>query len=66
MLLNRKILTLIYCLQFTIATAQSYAPEYQDKRFKVSTFQPSKAYAFPLSDVKLLPGSPFYSAMKKD
>jgi DUF1680 family protein len=66
MQLNRIIPGLIFCLQFGIAVAQSYAPEFKDARFKVSTFQPSKAYAFPLSDVKLLPGSPFYTAMKKD
>ncbi len=41
-------------------------PQYNDTRFHVNTFRPSSAYAFPLDDVKLLPGSAFYHAMRKD
>jgi len=49
-----------------VMNGQSYVPQYHDARFRVNTIQPSKTYAFPLNEVRLLPGSPFYNAMKKD
>ncbi len=45
--------------------AQSYIPEWKESRMKVPLQVPIKAYAFKLSDVRLLPG-PFYEAMKAD
>ena len=53
-------------LFFMEVTAQSYVPQLHDPRFAVGNLHPLKAYAFPLDEVKLLPGSPFYHAMKKD
>ncbi|MEX6690137.1 glycoside hydrolase family 127 protein [Danxiaibacter flavus] len=48
------------------AFAQSYLPQKNDTRFKVHPAVDTKAYGFPLQDVKLLAGSPFVNAMEKD
>ncbi|TWR27257.1 glycoside hydrolase family 127 protein [Mucilaginibacter achroorhodeus] len=48
-----------------MAKAQSYVPEWNDKRMKVAPVVPVKAYSFNLTDVKLLP-SPFKTAMDAD
>jgi DUF1680 family protein len=45
--------------------AQSYVPEWQDKRVKVTYTTPIKAYSFDLKDVSLLE-SPFKQAMRVD
>lgn len=45
--------------------AQSYVPQYKDTRFAVQPVIDVKAFAFDLSDVKLLP-SLFTTAMQKD
>ncbi|GAA3976900.1 glycoside hydrolase family 127 protein [Mucilaginibacter dorajii] len=45
--------------------AQSYVPEWQDKRVKVAYVTPIKAYSFDLKDVSLLE-SPFKQAMRVD
>jgi DUF1680 family protein len=45
--------------------AQSYVPEWQDKRVKVAYATPIKAYSFGLKDVSLLE-SPFKQAMRVD
>lgn len=45
--------------------AQSYVPEWQDKRVKVAYATPIKAYSFDLKDVSLLE-SPFKQAMRVD
>jgi hypothetical protein len=50
----------------TSVAGQSYAPQYHDSRFRIAPIQPSRAYAFPLDAVKLLPGSASYNAMQKD
>lgn len=42
--------------------AQSYIPQKNDTRFAVKPVANIKAYGFDLSDVSLLPGSPFYNA----
>src|SRR5450756_2459149 len=56
----------IYALAFTItATAQSYVPEWKDKRIKVQPGIEMGAYAFNLGDVQLLE-SPFTSARTAD
>lgn len=46
--------------------AQSYIPQKGDSRFKVAPKCPIGAYAFDLSQVQLLPGSPFYQARSVD
>ena len=66
----KKILRLscIYIFLFFIGAAvkaQSYVPVWNDNRIKVKPVADIKAYAFDLSDVKLLPG-PFTNAMKAD
>ena len=45
--------------------AQSYVPEWNDKRFKVQPLVPVKAYSFDLEQVRLLNG-PFRDAMAAD
>ncbi len=62
-----KILLLLpaFILSMTIS-GQSYVPQFKDSRFRINTFHPSVTYAFPLQEVKLLPGSAFYNAMVKD
>ncbi|HEX9514002.1 MAG TPA: beta-L-arabinofuranosidase domain-containing protein [Puia sp.] len=58
--------TLIYSFILTItATAQSYVPEWNDKRIKVQPEIELGAYSFNLSDVQLLE-SPFTSARAAD
>ncbi|MCX7638446.1 MAG: glycoside hydrolase family 127 protein [Cyclobacteriaceae bacterium] len=51
---------------FALATAQSYAPVKQAYGVAVSPKVPLKAYAVPLSQVKLLPGSIFHHARLLD
>lgn len=46
--------------------AQSYVPAGTDPKVKISPVTPFQAYAFPLEDLRLLPGSPFFNAMEKD
>jgi DUF1680 family protein len=48
------------------ATPQSYVPELNNPRIKVSPVIPIGAYAFNVHDVRLLDGSPFKNAMDKD
>ena len=48
-------------LFFMEGRGQSYVPQLHDPRFAVGNLHPLKAYAFPLDEVKLLPGSPQYS-----
>ncbi|CCH02422.1 hypothetical protein FAES_4423 [Fibrella aestuarina BUZ 2] len=57
-------LTGVLCLAH-LATAQTYLPEQNDARMRVKTAVPIRAYAFPLSAVKLL-DSPFKTAMEAD
>ncbi len=58
-------LILVQCLLSGTAFAQSYVPEWNDKKIKVKTRAEIQAYAFNLADVKLLE-SPFNEAMKAD
>ncbi|HLP18317.1 MAG TPA: beta-L-arabinofuranosidase domain-containing protein [Bacteroidota bacterium] len=46
--------------------AQSYVPVRNDTRMRVAPAAPLQAYAFDLSDVTLLDGSPFRKAMEND
>jgi len=48
------------------ATAQNYLPQQTDVRFKQQPVVNLQAYAFPLGDVRILPGSPFHHAMQMD
>ncbi|MBE7176697.1 MAG: glycoside hydrolase family 127 protein [Mucilaginibacter polytrichastri] len=64
--MNTKIYLVLFGLTATLATqAQSYVPEQNDARMKVKTAVPVQAYAFNLSEVKLLDG-PFRKAMEAD
>lgn len=54
------------CLWAASSTAQSYAPQKTDAKFKVKPVVGMQAYAFDLHDVKLLGSSPFRNAMDKD
>lgn len=60
--------TLLLCLLGQVITlpAQSYVPIAQESKIKVKPAIALQAYGFPLEDVRLLPGSPFYTAMEKD
>jgi DUF1680 family protein len=49
-----------------VSLCQSYVPELNNPKIKVKPAVTIQAYAFSLSDVKLLPGSPFYNAQEKD
>ena len=57
--------TLLLTFYF-LSQAQSYIPVKNDPRVKIAPISEMKAYAFDLSDVKLLDGSPFKNAMDKD
>ncbi|MDR0794176.1 MAG: glycoside hydrolase family 127 protein [Chitinophagaceae bacterium] len=46
--------------------AQSYIPVRNDNRFKMKPVVPVEAYGFNLSDVRILPGTPFANAELKD
>jgi uncharacterized protein len=59
-------LTVLLLVLSQINYAQSYVPELKNARVIVSPVVPIKAYAFNIKDVKLLVGSPFDNAMKKD
>lgn len=54
----------IICIGSTLG--QSYIPVRNDNRFKVKPVVPIEAYGFNLSDVRLLPGTPFSNAQEKD
>lgn len=54
------IFSALHCL------AQSFVPERSNPKIKVLPVAPVKAYSFPLSQVRLLPGSRFYQAMTND
>lgn len=60
--------TLLLCLLSQVITlsAQSYVPLAKESKIKVKPAIALQAYGFPLEDVRLLPGSPFYNAMEKD
>ena len=46
--------------------SQSYVPDAREPKAKIKPVVPLQAYAFPLEDLRLLPGSAFYNAMEKD
>jgi hypothetical protein len=50
----------------SILHAQSYVPTATETRLKVKSVAALQAYAFPLEDLRLLQGSPFYNALEKD
>jgi len=53
-------------LSSVLLQAQSYVPELNNPKMKVHPKVEVNAYAFNLTDVKLLEGSPFKNAMDKD
>src|SRR5262245_5259850 len=61
----KKFFLYLLLLLSLFASAQSYVPEQNNKKFKVKPVIPIKAYAFNLKDVKLLDG-PFHHAMAMD
>lgn len=46
--------------------SQSYVPDVREPKAKIKPVVPLQAFAFPLEDLLLLPGSAFYNAMEKD
>ncbi|MFT4202430.1 MAG: glycoside hydrolase family 127 protein [Chitinophagaceae bacterium] len=60
------IVTIVGLLLSNRINAQSYIPQKNDVRFKIAPAVPLGAYAFDLSQVSLLPGSPFYQARSID
>jgi DUF1680 family protein len=63
--MKRILCTLLVLSSFLVSVAQSYVPEKKNAKVKVQPVVPVKAFAFPLSDVKLL-SSPFTKAMQLD
>ncbi|MDZ4710069.1 MAG: glycoside hydrolase family 127 protein [Saprospiraceae bacterium] len=61
LLLSFHVVVSILCLK-----AQSIVPEWNNNKIKASHTIPIRAYAFPIHEVKLLPGSPFYKARSLD
>lgn len=59
-------LTICLCVQPLFLLAQSYVPAAKEPKVKVKPAISLKAFGFPLEDVRILPGSPFYNAMEKD
>ena len=57
---------LISLLSAFQAFSQNYMPIKGDARFQKESVIEMKATSFPLSDVRLLPGSPFHHAMQMD
>ncbi len=65
--MKRIIISAAILLAVTLMiNAQSYVPELKNDKVVVNPLAPIKAYAFNLTDVKLLGGSPFKTAMEKD
>lgn len=67
-MIRKKMIALAVCAAIVAheTRAQSYIPELNDTRFKVKPAVSLQVYGFNLSDVKLLPGSPFYAARNAD
>ena len=63
--MKRIFISVISCFSFLILSAQSYIPEKKNTKVKVQPVVQIKAFAFPLSDVRLLQ-SPFTKAMQLD
>lgn len=63
--MRRILCTVLVLSSFLVSVAQSYIPEKKNTKVKVQPVVPVKAFAFPLSDVKLL-ASPFTKAMQLD
>lgn len=61
----KRSLFVIFLFAYTNSYSQSYIPEKKNAKVKVNPLVQVKAYAFPLSDVKLLK-SPFSKAMQMD
>lgn len=57
---------LIISARSIFSFAQSYIPVRNDNRFKVKPVALVEAYGFNLSDVRILPGTPFANAELKD
>ena len=61
-----RIFILSVCLLPNILQGQGYLTERINPKIRVHNTKPIAAFAFPLQDVRLLPGSPFYHAREKD
>ena len=64
--MKHSLLSILLLLSACLAQAQSYVPEKSDARFAIGSAIPMKAYAFDLRNVRLLQGSPFWNAMRRD
>ncbi len=62
----RYTILIITCFITSAVQAQTYAPEKNNRHFKVQPVAGIHAYAFDLRDVKLEGESPFRNAMEKD
>jgi DUF1680 family protein len=63
----KRILTLLFFAALLQQTfAQNYLPQQADARLKQQPVIGLQAFAFPLSDVRLLPNGPFHHAMQMD
>jgi len=62
------LLALLLPLTFSVitASAQTYVPVKNDTRFKIKPAAPVQAYGFPMTDIKLIPGSVFARAQQLD
>jgi DUF1680 family protein len=66
-MMKRKLFLAVLSVIFSLTIySQSYVPEFRNARVVAGPEVQVKAYAFNLSDVKLLDGSPFKTAMEKD
>jgi len=63
--MKRILCSVTFLSSFILCVAQSYVPEKKNAKVKVQPVVQVKAFAFPLSDVKLLQ-SPFIKAMQLD
>ena len=63
--MKKLICIVTFLSSIILCLAQSYVPEKNNSKVKVQPVVQVKAFAFPLSDVKLLP-SPFSKAMQLD
>lgn len=61
----KKLLTPLFMSVVILAAGQSYVPVKDDPKMVIRPVINLQTFAFPLSDVKLLPG-PFHEAMQRD
>lgn len=64
--MKRFAVILVFIFTVGSVLGQAYLPEKNNTKMKVKPVVDVQAFAFPLSDVRLLDGSPFKNAMDKD